>query len=80
MGVMDTAAQIVQANDPDWAYVNGGESFSDGINNYFMAWFDTPNGDGRIIRRQIVCRLIVPLDVARQVRDQANKVWSRGGH
>lgn len=72
-------AYIVQVEEADWAFVNGGESFSDHFNNYFTAWMDIPGPEGAI-ERHIICRLIVPLDVARKVRDQATKEWTKGGH
>ncbi len=79
MGIQAPAVTATAA-DVGWAFVNGGESFSDGTNNYFTAWFDTPCGDGGIVRRHIVCRIVVPLDVARRIRDQATKVWTAGAH
>jgi hypothetical protein len=64
---------------PDWHYVNNGESFADGVNNYFTAWLDMPGPNGTT-HRHVVCRLIVPLDVAKRLRDQATKEWTKGGH
>ena len=73
-------AIVLAAEEAAWVYVTGGESFSDDRNNYFTAWYDVPSKSSAPAQRFIVCRLIVPLEVARQVRDQANKVWTRGGH
>ncbi len=80
MGMAIPAPAIMQAEEPAWLYVNGGESFSDETNNYFTAWLDMPSANGVAVERVVVCRLIVPLDVARRIRDQANRAWSKGGH
>jgi hypothetical protein len=79
--MMDTPQVVAVADDvlPAWHYINGGESFSDGMNNYFTAWLDMPGPNGTT-HRHVVCRLIVPLDVARALREQANKEWTKGGH
>lgn len=69
-----TAPVALQADGPAWQMISGGESFTDGENNYFTAWFDMPDG------RHVICRLIVPLHVARSVRDQANREWTKGQH
>jgi hypothetical protein len=71
-----TAPVALQADGPAWEFVNDGVSYSDGQFNYFTAYFIEPGTE----RRRVVCRLIVPLDVARKVRDQANRIWSGGGH
>lgn len=75
MAVM-TAPAALQVDDPAWEFVNDGESYSDGQFNYFTAYFIEPGTN----RRHVICRLIVPLEVARKVRDQATKNWARGGH
>jgi len=75
MAVM-TAPAALQADEPAWSFVNEGESYSDGQFNYFTAYFIEPGTN----RRHVICRLIVPLEVAKKVRDQATKNWARGGH
>jgi len=71
-----TAPAALQADEPAWSFVNEGESYSDGQFNYFTAYFIEPGTN----RRHVICRLIVPLEVAKKVRDQATKNWARGGH
>ncbi len=71
-----TAPAALQADGPAWEFVNDGESYSDGQFNYFTAYFIEPGTE----RRRVVCRLIVPLEVARRVRDQADLAWVRGHH
>jgi hypothetical protein len=68
-------AIVLQADEPAWMLISGGESFSDSEYNYFVAWLDMPNDE-----RHIICKLIVPLEVARRVRDQASREWVKGTH
>lgn len=68
-------AIVLTAEEPAWVLITGGESFSDGEFNYFEAWTDIPGKDGKRGQRFIVCRLIVPLHVAKEVRDQASRAW-----
>jgi hypothetical protein len=62
-----------------WAYANHGESFVDDINLYFSAYLDMPTAEGGTVRT-VICRLIIPLDVARKIREQAGQAMSKGGH
>ena len=64
---------------PHWNYCNYGESFSDGVNNYFTASLEMPGPDGSTIRT-VICRLIIPLPVARAMCAEAQKLWTKGGH
>lgn len=82
MGVITTISPaIVTAGDEmPWLFANAGESFFDDKNNYFTAYLDLPDPvKGIIIRRQ-VCRLILPLDAAKEIRAQAARDWAKGGH
>lgn len=81
MGVMAHPPAIVMAADgPAWEYVTGGESLTIGETNYFIAYRDTPGLGGLPDTREIVCRLIVPVPVAKAINDQARHIWTKGGH
>ncbi len=80
MAVALQSPAILQVVDVAWTAVNGGESFSDQINNYFTAWLDVPGVEGLPDQRIIVAKLVMPIVVARECNGQAGKAFAKGGH
>lgn len=82
MGVMTaiSPAIVLAGDEVPWVYANAGESFSDDRNNYFTAYMDLPDPVKGVIIRKQVCRLILPLDAAKDIRAQAARDWAKGGH
>lgn len=73
-------AVMIAGDEVPWLFANAGESFFDDKNNYFTAYLDLPDPVKGIIIRKQVCRLILPLDAAKEIRAQAARDWAKGGH
>lgn len=81
MGMMARPPAIAcGADGPEWAFITGGESLTIDNFNYFVAWCDAPGLGGMPDRRRIICKLIVPVPIAKTINDQARRIWSKGGH
>lgn len=68
------------AGEVDWLLISGGESVMEGDYNYFTAWCDFPATGDRPAQRVVVCRLVVPLTVAKQINADAKRIWDRANH
>lgn len=73
-------AYVLQAEEPAWQFCTGSESITDGNYNYWTAWFDVPGGAGQPAQRYVVCRLIVPIPIAKQINEDARQMWGERTH